>query len=85
MVQELMQNIIKHAQATAVWIQLNYRPGFLNITIEDNGIGFHINGTHNDGIGLKSIRARLKTIGGSLSIETLPQKGTEVNIDLDIT
>lgn len=79
--QELVQNIIKHARATNVLMQLNYREDMLTLTIEDDGIGFDMNASVS-GIGLKSIRSRLKVMNGQIDIHRRHPKGTSVTIEV---
>ncbi len=66
--QELTTNIIKHAQATKVDVQLYERKGNLIIRIEDNGVGF--NTSELNGFGLQSIQCRTDILKGTLSFET---------------
>ncbi len=84
--QELMQNIIKHAQASEVYILISYSDGQLGIEIEDNGVGFGEKESRKDykGIGLKSIEARLVPLGGNMDIAT-GSSGTNVCIEFNIT
>jgi signal transduction histidine kinase len=81
--QELIQNIIKHAAASNVLIQLNYRPDVLTLTVEDDGKGF-TNDKTNEGIGLKSIKSRLKVMNGEMEIHERHPKGTSVNIQVNL-
>lgn len=84
--QELLQNIIKHARATEVSIQFVGHENGLNVTVEDNGRGFDINEVLiAKGMGLKSIESRVKYLGGSLHYDSKPGKGTQVNIELPLT
>jgi|GEM_PF-1328789 len=82
-VQELLQNIIKHADATETIIQLSYNKHRLYITVEDNGNGFEL---HPDllkkGIGLKNIESRTKILNGRMDYQTAPSKGTSVMIEI---
>jgi signal transduction histidine kinase len=82
-----MQNIIKHAEATNALVQLNYLEGILSITVEDNGVGIkeyeHDNIAENK-MGLRSIRTRLKAMGGTMEIHPCTPHGTSVNIELSI-
>lgn len=81
--QELVQNIIKHAQAKNVLVQLSYRPDMLTLTIEDDGVGFDRNGMpHKAGIGLKSIYSRLKVMNGEMDIHPRRPQGTSVTIEV---
>lgn len=84
-VQELVQNIIKHARATEAFIQVSFFENELTITVEDNGIGMNSdNGTASKGMGIKSIYDRVKAINGSISIESGYAKGTSIYINLDL-
>lgn len=79
-VQECLQNTLKHANATEISVSLNYHPSTLQVAISDNGRGF--DGTHSAsqpaGIGLTNIRARTGSLGGSVTIDSAPEKGTSV-------
>jgi signal transduction histidine kinase len=80
-VQELLQNILKHSQATAAIVQLSKNNNELNITVEDNGIGFDINKTVlKKGIGLKNVADRLKIINGKMDIKSTSESGTSIFI-----
>ncbi|MEZ4890818.1 MAG: histidine kinase [Crocinitomicaceae bacterium] len=79
MVQELINNVMKHAQATQAWIQLSANKQELKIEVIDNGVGFS-NAQENQG--LKSIRERLKVINGAIQITSAKPNGTRVVIRL---
>lgn len=81
--QELIQNAIKHASATEILVSLNYREGILNLSVEDNGKGFS-DAEVSDGLGLKSIRNRLKAMNGHMEISKLPESGTVVLVELRV-
>ena len=84
-VQELLQNIAKHAQATQVFIQLSQFDDTLTMTIEDNGIGFDLSKAKtNGGIGLKSMESRVAYLGGTMTVETAPDKGVLTIIQIPI-
>ncbi len=74
-VQELLQNIAKHARATQVFIQLSQFDHTLTLTVEDNGVGFDYTQASESGLGLKNIASRVAWLGGSMNIETAPGKG----------
>jgi signal transduction histidine kinase len=78
-VQEQVSNIVKHANATIVNIYLTYDAGEIRLTIEDNGIGFHAQ-KHYPGIGLTSIRQRVKAFSGDLEIESSPGHGCVMSV-----
>jgi signal transduction histidine kinase len=85
-IQELMQNVIKHAEATNALVQLNYLEGILSITVEDNGVGMkeQDNSIEENKMGLRSIRTRLKAMGGTMEIHPCTPHGTSVNIELSL-
>jgi PAS domain S-box-containing protein len=77
-VQEGLTNVAKHAKASAAWINLDYIDDDLNISLEDNGLGFDIKQLH-EGIGLHGIRERFLMLGGNMEIEAAPGKGTRLS------
>jgi len=84
-IQELITNIIKHAQATTASIQLNLFDDMLNIIIEDNGIGFDINTIKlKQGMGLQSIKTRIEHLEGSFEVDSKKGKGSTFIINLPI-
>jgi signal transduction histidine kinase len=80
-VQELMNNILKHAQATECLIQLAYLPDQLSITVEDDGNGFDSQ-LEKKGMGWINIRQRVKFLKGSLDLNTSEGNGTSVQINI---
>ncbi len=85
--QELINNTIKHSKATKISIQIiNHSDGNLNILIEDNGIGFdQKKQTSSDGIGLKNITSRIEYLNGKIHFDTYIGRGTTVIIDIPIS
>ncbi|MDY8137621.1 sensor histidine kinase [Aquimarina sp. 2201CG5-10] len=81
-VQELINNIVKHAKATEALIQINNYQNKLLITIEDNGIGFDKNSTI-DGMGLQSIKSRVNFLNAGLDIYS-DSEGTSFTIEVDL-
>ncbi len=75
-VQELVTNILKHAEATRVDVSLRISLNYLMLTIEDNGRGF-IMETHSGGIGLRNIQSRAQKIKAIYKLKTQPEKGTK--------
>lgn len=80
-VQECLNNIITHAAATEISVQMVYGDSDLNIMIEDNGRGFDpAEVEKKDGIGLKSSVSRIESIGGTMLIDAAPGRGTIITI-----
>jgi signal transduction histidine kinase len=84
-VQELLNNIVKHSKATAASVQLSVQDDFLSITIEDNGVGFDKNGSHQSGTGLNSLKRRLQAMNGTFEIDAQQEQGVTAFIGIDIT
>jgi len=79
--QEALSNVVKHSQATEVWVKLkNISDSFL-LEIEDNGIGFDPNQISGAGagLGLFGMQERIQLLGGSFSIASAPGKSTRVS------
>ena len=83
-VQEAMNNSIKHAKAKNISVLLNYQPEMFTLTIEDDGAGFDMAALHSNqtGIGLKSMQNRAALIGAKFEIISSLGKGTKISIDL---
>lgn len=84
MVQESLNNIIKHAKATEINVALTYSPEQLMITISDNGAGFEQIPGKSDGIGIQNMHNRAKLIGATLTIESVLDKGTRTTVTLPL-
>lgn len=74
-VQELVQNVLKHAQATEALVQLARHDDTLEITIEDDGVGFDPKESAG-GLGIQSIKARVSFLNGTLSINSEKGQGS---------
>jgi two-component system NarL family sensor kinase len=80
--QEILNNIIKHAHASRIYINLEYNEGTLKLEITDNGIGFNADELTDDqrGMGLQNMRKRAVIIGGEVAIKSNPGEGTQISI-----
>ena len=81
-VQEILNNVVKHANATNVEVIIDMKATKTKIEIQDNGIGFNaetINVEH-AGIGFKNIFSRAKLINAKIEISSSHNKGTKVSI-----
>jgi PAS domain S-box-containing protein len=85
--QEAITNILKYAQAEEVFIQSTMHNGTVQLTIEDNGIGF--DATHiregNSHLGLNFMRSRIGSLGGIIDISSQPGKGTIIMVEIPLT
>lgn len=82
-VQESLNNVVKHAQAKQILIKLHYTANSLLVNIEDDGIGFDVNKKSN-GSGLSNISKRAQTIGGFATINSSISTGTIIQINIPI-
>ncbi len=81
-IQELVTNIIRHAQTDEIFVQFVASDNRLNIIVEDHGVGFDTNNIKSNGIGLSNMKERIATIGGEFTIDSVPGEGTTVIIDI---
>lgn len=82
-VQESLNNVIKHAQATTVNIHIFFKEKHINIHVLDNGIGFDLDQvkqrrTARPSLGLAGMEERAALLGGSVAVQSRPGYGTEV-------
>jgi len=82
-VQEAVSNALKHAQATALSIQVTRMADHLNIIVEDNGRGFDPAKTV-QGMGTANLHARAAELGGNVNIDPRPGRGTSVSVDIPL-
>lgn len=84
-VQEALTNVARHAQARSVSVLVERRPNDIVAVIEDDGQGFEPGEAHHNGrLGLLGIRERAELLGGSLTIESGPGRGTSLFIRLPL-
>ena len=83
---ELANNAIRHANAKSLVIQLIRHPNKINITVEDDGIGFDYKswGKNQTGIGLANIESRIETLKGSFDIDSIHGRGTIAMVDVPV-
>jgi len=82
---ELLMNVVKHAQAQSVEVSMQRVGGHVQISVEDDGVGFNVlpighHWSEIKGFGLFSIRERLDHLGGQLKISSQPGQGTQVTL-----
>jgi PAS domain S-box-containing protein len=82
-VQELINNIIKHAHATSVTIDINIAPTINTIVLTDNGAGFDFN-KRRSGIGISNMISRVESFNGEFAYITSPGNGCRIEIKLPV-
>lgn len=83
--QESLSNILQHARASLVRVELHQAHGWLSMTISDNGIGLRTNSRNKSGsFGLVGIEERIHLLGGSCAITGGPNGGTTVAISVPV-
>ena len=84
-IQELVNNAIKHGQPNQVFVQLTTTPNKILITVEDDGKGLKINElATSKGIGISNIKHRVNYFKGLLEFDAKSPNGTVVNIELNV-
>ncbi|WP_298353437.1 sensor histidine kinase [Runella sp.] len=88
-VQEILTNILKHAEAKTIKVTLHYTPAQFSLTVQDDGKGFDNEAVlgrkmENAGAGLRNIQRRTEMVGGTYIIETARGQGTKIEIQLPI-
>jgi signal transduction histidine kinase len=82
--QELCNNVIRHAEANKLLIQLSQHNGTLSLVVEDNGKGFADTPGLTYGLGIESVSSRVAFLNGSMDIDSSSEKGTSVTIEFPV-
>lgn len=83
--QEVLNNMIKHARADRIIMEINKKDENLNISISDNGIGFDVNMLKDSkGLGWKGIYSRVSMLEGTIKLDSILKKGTIIYINLKL-
>lgn len=83
-VQEILNNILKHAECSTISISILPKKKDIFIRIQDNGKGFELEEAEISGLGMNSIRERSKIIGGHLEIQSKKNKGTVITLKIPV-
>lgn len=82
--QEALSNAVRHSAATKIVVRLVTRPGYVNLAIIDNGVGFVpddvLKGSTLGGVGLASVRERVDLLGGTVNVESAVGRGTRLYV-----
>ena len=84
-VQELVNNVMKHARASEISLQIVSEEERLSVTVLDNGVGMDVKTTEqSSGNGLANIRSKVASFGGHFDLSSEHGKGTEANIEFKV-
>ncbi len=79
--QEGLQNVVKHSAATQTRVRLDGRAEAIRLRISDTGVGFNVESPKQDqGLGLVSMRERVRLVNGEFAIESAPARGTRIDV-----
>jgi len=86
-VQEWLNNVVKHARASTARLVVRRDAGLVRLILEDDGVGFDYAAVMNRsgdkaGFGLTNLRERVRLLEGNLKIETAPGKGTRLSVEI---
>lgn len=87
--QEAMNNILRHAKATKIWVRLRKLGDFIILEVRDNGIGFPVSEaltkhTRSNHFGLAGMQERGDAVGGVFSASSEPGKGTTIHVTIPL-
>jgi signal transduction histidine kinase len=82
--QEALNNVIRHSKAHSITVHLVQSGQTLILKIEDDGIGFSPQQISDGGMGLKTMRERAESLGAQLKIESSPEKGTCITVEVKL-
>jgi two-component system NarL family sensor kinase len=82
--QEVLTNVVRHARARQVAVQLVLRPDRLHLTITDDGRGFDPLATPRDRYGLIGLNERARLLGGALRVQSAPGAGTRLDVEIPL-
>jgi signal transduction histidine kinase len=83
--QEALTNVVKHAQATQVWVDVSVEDDMVHLTVQDNGLGFSEERSGSNGIGLAGLGERITLAGGTLNINSAPGRGTVLSAQFPLS
>jgi signal transduction histidine kinase len=82
--QEALANVVKHGQTKKVLVMVSQDSEKVRLTVKDFGVGFEL-AAESGGIGLISMRERVRFCGGVLSVKSAPKQGTEIAAEVAAT
>ncbi len=83
-VQEALTNSARHAQANSIRVAIYGRPDWVQLTIQDDGLGFDPSSASTRGLGLIGIQERVRELDGKVNIVSQPRKGTILEVEVAV-
>jgi signal transduction histidine kinase len=84
-VQEALGNVLKHSGATHAWVELTHRAGTVYLQVTDDGVGFDAKSVdRNGGLGLVSMRERLRLVQGQITFGSQQSIGTRIAVSIPL-
>jgi signal transduction histidine kinase len=83
-IQEALTNVRKHANASVVHVEITSEPGWLHVSVIDNGIGIQPDQANSSQFGLQTMRERAEQVDGRLTIDSSIAAGTTIELDLPL-
>lgn len=80
---ELVNNVLKHAQAQQVWVSISKNNEHIILTVSDDGVGFQQKQSP-EGVGLRNISSRVEALQGKWQVESKPNSGTKVTVEVPV-
>jgi PAS domain S-box-containing protein len=85
-VEEALQNVVKHSGAEDAKVELSGHDNRIDLCVSDNGAGFILESVKGEaGLGLISMRERVRLVGGHLSVESEPSRGTRIHVRIPLS
>jgi PAS domain S-box-containing protein len=89
-IQEALTNVLRHAQAQHIWIELSQDGGAMELLVRDDGVGFDVAETldwaaNRGHLGLLGMKERVQILGGHLEVDSKPGLGTRIRLSLPLT
>ena len=83
--QEAVNNVEKHSGVKRIDVQLHEESGAIHLIVSDSGKGFDVAAVaQGDGLGLTSMRERVRLVNGTIAIESKPMAGTNIHVRVPI-
>jgi PAS domain S-box-containing protein len=83
--QESLRNVARHAKSSRAWVTLKRRGNRILLQVRDNGVGFPLESLRaGTGLGVLSMQERVRNLGGSFRIESTPERGTVITVEVPL-